>query len=332
MAQDSDTTRFEQGRAGTPVASGDPDRTRALPEHDDTGTGWPGQPAVDAGRADYAGGDAGRADYAGGDAGRADYAGGDAGRADYAGGPGSGYTGGAGADYAGGAADDPRGTGAPIVIRTGGGFLRGAFFLMATLAAVVAIVLGMTAVGILPHLRNPFGARTTDRSQPALLKSIQDMSRFVAAQGNFQVIVDVQNDAKYVPDFLVNDRTLFVAAGSVEAYVDFAAIDKGAITESADHRTVEIKLPAPQLNKPSIDHDKSYVFAQQKGVLNHLGDVFGNDPNKLQRLYQLGEQRIGAAATDSGLAQKAQDNTRKMLEGMLHSLGYTTVTVTFASP
>src|SRR5206468_11489523 len=133
----------------------------------------------------------------------------------------------------------------------------------------------------------------------------------------------------YIPDFLVNDRTLFVAAGSVEAYVDFGSIGQGAIQESADHKTVQIKLPAPQLNKPSIDHDKSYVFAQQKGVLNHLGDVFSNDPNKLQQLYQLGEQKIGDAARDSGLQAKAEDNTRKMLESLLRSLGYTTVTVDF---
>jgi hypothetical protein len=146
------------------------------------------------------------------------------------------------------------------------------------------------------------------------------------------VIVDVQNDKKYIPDFLVNDRTLFVAAGSVEAYVDFGSIGQGAIQESADHKTVQIKLPAPQLNKPSIDHDKSYVFAQQKGVLNHLGDVFNNDPNKLQQLYQLGEQKITDAARDSELAQRAEENTRKMLDGMLRSLGYTSITITFAGP
>jgi hypothetical protein len=220
----------------------------------------------------------------------------------------------------------------PIVVRTGGGFLRGLFFLTATAAVIVAIVLGMTAVGILPQLTNPFGARTTDRSQPALLKSIQDMQRFVAAEGNFQVIVDVQNDTRYVPDFLLNDRTLFVAAGNVQAYVDFTALGQGAISESADRRTVEIKLPAPQLNKPSIDHDKSYVFAQQRGALNRLGDVFQNDPNKLQRLYQLGEQKIADAAKSSELQQRAEDNTRRMLEGMLRSLGYTSVTIKYTAP
>jgi hypothetical protein len=219
-----------------------------------------------------------------------------------------------------------------VVLRTGGGLLRGLFFLAATVAVVVALVVGMTAAGVLPHLRNPFGGRSTDRSQPALLKSIQDLNRFVAAEGNFEVIVDVQNDRRYVPDLLVNDRTLFVAAGSVEAYVDFSALGQGAITESPDHRTVEIKLPAPQLNKPSVDHDRSYVFAQQKGLLNHLGDVFASDPNKLQQLYRLGEQKIAEAAKGSELRQRAEDNTRRMLEGMLKSLGYTSVKINYVTP
>jgi hypothetical protein len=274
-------------------SSADPYPTAELPEHD-TGTGWPGR----AGNGPAANGPAGNGPAANGIDG----------------------------------ADAAPPSAAPIVVRAGGGFLRGLFFLAATGALVVAIILGMTAVGVLPHLKNPFGSRTTDRSQPALLKSIQDMNRFVAAEGNFQVIVDVQNDKKYVPDFLVNDRTLFVAAGSVEAYVDFSRIGQGAITESADHRTVEIKLPAPQLNKPSLDHDKSYVFAQEKGLLNHLGDVFANDPNKLQELYKLGDQKIAEAATGSGLQQRAEENTRRMLDGMLRSLGYTSITINFASP
>jgi len=220
----------------------------------------------------------------------------------------------------------------PIVIERGGGFLRGLFWLVAVIGVIVALVLGTRAIGWWPHLSNPFGAKQTDRSQPVLLKSIQDLSRYVAAEGNFQVVIDLQNDRKYVPDVLLNDRTLFVAAGSVEAYVDFSSIGQGAITDSADHKTVTIKLPAPALGKPNIDHSKSYVFAQQKGLFNIFGDLFNGDPNKQQQLYLLAEQRIADTAKSSELPQRAQDNTRKMLEGMLHALGYTSVTISFAAP
>jgi uncharacterized protein DUF4230 len=216
--------------------------------------------------------------------------------------------------------------------RTGGGLLRGLFWLVATIGVIVALVLGVQSIGLWPHLRNPFQSKTTDRSQPVLLKSIQDLSRFVAAEGNFQVVIDLQNDKKYVPDFLLNQRTLFVAAGSVEAYVDFSTIGQGAITESPDRKSVEIKLPAPQLAKTNIDHDKSYVFAEQRGLLNRVGDLLSGDPNRQQQLYQLGEQKISDAAKDSGLLDRAQENTRKMLTGMLTSLGYTSITITFAAP
>lgn len=198
------------------------------------------------------------------------------------------------------------------------------------LALVVTGFLGVRALW--PGLHNPFADQRHDRSQPTLLKSIQDLSRFVAAEGNFEVVVDLQENRKYLPDFLVNDRTLFVAAGTVEAYVDLGALGEGAITESEDRRTAEIKLPAPQLGPANLNTERSYVFAQQRGLFNRVGDLFDNDPNKLRDLYRLAQEKIGDAARDSGLAQRAEENTRKTLEGMLRSLGYTSVTVTFAAP
>ena len=58
--------------------------------------------------------------------------------------------------------------------------------------------------------------------------------------------------------------------------------------------------------------------------------MFGGNPNKEQELYQLGEQRIDQAAKDSGLTQRAEDNTKAMLIQLLRSLGYTTITVNVA--
>ncbi|MBQ0990516.1 DUF4230 domain-containing protein [Micromonospora sp. PSH03] len=214
----------------------------------------------------------------------------------------------------------------------GGGAARGLLLLLGAAALAVVVLLGIQATGILPEFRNPFAKEQTDRSQPPLLKSIQDLSRYVAAEGNFQVVVDTQNDRRNVPDFLLNERTLFVGAGSVEAYVDFTKIGEGAVVQSADGKSVEIKLPAPQLGETNLDMEKSYVFAEQRGLLNRLGDLVGNDPNRQQQVYQLAEDRITAAARDSGLSARAEENTRKMLEGLLRSLGYQQITVTYIAP
>ncbi len=204
--------------------------------------------------------------------------------------------------------------------------------LVGTIGVIAALVFGLKAANLWPTLRNPFATESTDRSGPALLESVKDLSRYVAAEGSFQVLVDLQENKKFVPDILFNERTLFVGVGSVDAYVDFSAINSGAITISPDGKSVEIKLPEPQLEKPSLDTDKSYVFAQERGIANRIGDLVGSDPNKQQQLYQLAEQKIRDAANESELRERAKKNTSAMLESLLKGLGYERVTITYAAP
>lgn len=209
---------------------------------------------------------------------------------------------------------------------------RGLLVVLGAAAVAVVVLLGAQATNVFPDFRNPFAKEQTDRSQPPLLKSIQDLSRYVAAEGNFQVVVDLQNDRDNVPEFLLNQRTLFVGAGSVEAYVDFTKIGEGAVVVSPDGKSVEVKLPAPQLGQTNLDMEKSYVVAEERGLLNRINDLVKGDPNRQQQVYKLAEDRITAAARDSGLTDRAQENTNKMLEGLLRSLGYEKVTVTYTAP
>jgi hypothetical protein len=103
-----------------------------------------------------------------------------------------------------------------------GGFARVLIFTGVVFALIVASCLGLRAVHLLPSFDNPFSSKTTDRSQPVLLQSMRDLSRYVAADGTFQVIVDLQENKNNIPDFLINKRTLFVGSGSVEEYVEFS--------------------------------------------------------------------------------------------------------------
>jgi hypothetical protein len=202
-------------------------------------------------------------------------------------------------------------------------------------AGAVLLVVALLVVALLrftawrPSLSNPFGTRTIDRSQPALLLSLQDLSVYKAATANLQLIIDLEKDARFVPSFIKGERTLFVAAGSVDAEVDFSRIDKDAIKVSADRRTATITLPRPSLGKVRIDPNASYVASRQRGILDRLGSVVSGDPDSQRELYQLADRRIHAAAAQSDLISRAEQNTRATLQGMLRGLGYTRVTVTF---
>ena len=213
-----------------------------------------------------------------------------------------------------------------------GGFARVLIFTGGVFALIVAACLGLRAVNVLPSFDNPFADKTTDRSQPVLLQSMRDLSRYVAADGTFQVIVDLQENKENVPDFLLNQRTLFVGSGTVESYVDFGQIASGNLTVDEEKKTVTLKLPPPQQGQAALDMERSYVVAEERGLFNRIGDAFRSDADQQQRVYQMAQQRITEAARASGLDQRARENTEKMLQSLLGRLGYTTVTVEFANP
>ncbi|GAB3769297.1 hypothetical protein FB382_002498 [Nocardioides ginsengisegetis] len=200
----------------------------------------------------------------------------------------------------------------------------------AKLAAVAVVCMMVIAVGIAAAwklgVNLPFGVTDVDRSQPAVLKSIQDISEFHAAVGNFEVVLDYEHDVNWVPSFIAGERSLFVAAGTVDAYVDFSGLASGDVRLSDDGKSVVVRLPDAQLSKPNLDQDRTYLFSQDRGVLDRVGDALSTDDQ--QELYQLAETKLEAAAEESELERQAQDNTQAMLVGLFGSMD---MKVTFVS-
>ncbi|MGH9263609.1 MAG: DUF4230 domain-containing protein [Acidimicrobiales bacterium] len=195
----------------------------------------------------------------------------------------------------------------------------------------LALMLGAGRLGdFLPSLPNPFGSETVDRTSPALLQSLNDLSDYHAASGEFQVIVDTEKDTRFVPAFIRGERTVYVAGGSVDAVVDFSQLDERSIQVSPDRTSVSVVLPAPTLAEPTVDADESRVVSRDRGVLDRIGSAFSDNPTSERPLILAAEEKMRAAANGSDLRKRAEDNTRRMLEGMLGALGYTSVNVTFS--
>lgn len=205
---------------------------------------------------------------------------------------------------------------------------RGLLTPLVLIAATIAVVLVVQqAVHGLPHWLNPFHEETKDRSGPVLLQSIRDLNRYEAASGNFQVVVDLEKDAKFLPSSLRGKRTLFVGNGSVDAYVDFSRIATGAVKVNSDRTAATITLPHAQLEPTNLDTKRSYVYATERGLFDRFGDFFSSNPDNQQQLYVLASQKIQTAAQQSRLADQADANTKRMLENMLKALGFRTVAV-----
>jgi hypothetical protein len=195
---------------------------------------------------------------------------------------------------------------------------------------ILALLFGVNWVrGVLPDFHNPFKAQTVDRSGPAVLKSLQDLHSYHAATGNFQQIVDLQKDTP-LPDQLLGSRTLYIAYGSIDATVDFTNIDGDAVDVSSDRTSATITLPRPRLTSARLDPTRSYVYDQNEGALNKIGDLFGTNDHNQQELNVLAARKIEAAAQQgSGLIARARENTRTMLTSLLRALGFTSVNIVY---
>jgi hypothetical protein len=184
---------------------------------------------------------------------------------------------------------------------------------------------------LIPDVVNPFTTETVDRTGPAVLKSIQNLQDYRAASGHFEVIVDVEQDTRFVPDSIKGQRVLFVAIGSVDAGVSFTGLDESAIEVSDNRRSVSIELPPATFREPELDLERSYVYDRDRGAIDRIQSLLGDDPGVEPELYTLAEEKLANAARDgSGLLARAEQNTRLMLQGLLRGLGFTRVEVRFS--
>jgi Protein of unknown function (DUF4230) len=204
--------------------------------------------------------------------------------------------------------------------------------LVVTVVALIAVAGAGGLGGLLPNL-NPFASETKDRSQPAVLRSLERLSEYRAATANLQVIVDIEKDANYLPPFIKGERTLLVAAGNVDAVVDFNRLDRRSVAVSRDRKTVTVQLPAARLSEARLDLERTRVYDRDRGVLDRIGGVLDDDRDRDRELFALAERKLrDAAAADGSLRGAAQRNTELMLSNLLRAVGFKRIDVQFAAP
>ncbi|WKV75822.1 DUF4230 domain-containing protein [Streptomyces sp. PCS3-D2] len=196
-------------------------------------------------------------------------------------------------------------------------------------AVVVVLIVLVERFSLVPGFGGLFGHDTRDRSGPALLKSVQDMDRYEGAVGNFQVVVDLEEDAPFLPDAIRGTRTLYVGAGTVSGYVDMGGLDARSVTVNEDRTAATIRLPHAVLGPATLDPNRSYAVSKQRGLLDRIGDLFSDNPAGEQAVQKLAAQHIDEAARTAGLAERTEKNTTSMLEGLLGSLGFRDVVIAY---
>jgi hypothetical protein len=197
-------------------------------------------------------------------------------------------------------------------------------------AALAAAAVGLL-IGAVGGLKIPdiLGSETRDRSSDVVLLEMKNLSEYHAASAELQVGVDLEKDVKHVPSVLAGERAFYLAQGSVDGYIEFSDLNADAIQSSGDHRSVTVTLPPALLSKPRLDVEESRLLYRNRGVLDRVGSVFSDNPTSEKELQIEAVRRLAAAARQSELRERTEENTRTMLTGMMRGFGYENVTVKF---
>jgi hypothetical protein len=204
-------------------------------------------------------------------------------------------------------------------------------FIIAAVLLVVAavVVLRLADIG----LTNPFSETHKENPNAVVLAQLRDQSKYVAASGRFQTVIDSEQDADYLPDVLKGSRELFIAEGEVDGSVELSKLTEDAIKVSDDGQVLTVHVPPAQLSRPRLDTGATRLVSRERGLLDRMGDAIGGgDPTNQQALWQRAEQKINDAAAQSDLSRKTEQNTVTFLRGLFSNLGYREVNVVFDGP
>ena len=192
----------------------------------------------------------------------------------------------------------------------------------------VLCLFGVLIIGLI-SLFDPFASDTVDRSGPTMLEQIRELEEFTAAEGSFTQDVDLEEDARYLPDFLKGERVIALVTGTVRATVDFGGLDEDSIQVDESTNTIRITLPEPTLSDADIDESSARILSRDRGLLDRADDFFSGNPTDDGPLYQAAEEKVEAAARESDLVEEARANTEQWLTTFLGAAGFEHVEITW---
>lgn len=159
-----------------------------------------------------------------------------------------------------------------------------------------------------------------------ILREIKDLSRLETASFEFEKIITAETRQDVLWGAL-GESLIFVANGKVFAGVDFAQMADGDI-QVYDPVTVYVHLPRAQIfeDVPVLNNDLSYVADRDTGILTRA------DPELETQVRQEAEKAIRAAADESQILQRADNNARDFMTSFLSELGFENIIFTDERP
>ena len=146
-----------------------------------------------------------------------------------------------------------------------------------------------------------------------IIHDVQSLARLETIRYNVEKIITAETGQGAFA-FLIQDRLLLVAHGSVVAGIDMAKIKPEDMW--LDQGVLNVRLPAAEVFIATLDNDKTYVYERDTGLLK------SPDPNMETTARQAAQEEILKAALEDGILDQAMTNAQVYLLWFFETLGY----------
>lgn len=198
--------------------------------------------------------------------------------------------------------------------RRSGAWLILGMLLGVAVSGIVVLALGGRA---LVNLFSGSGNNTTVKVS-TVVRSIQELQRLETVRYTIDQVVTEEHEGM-LPQPWAGEKILLIAHGEVIAGVDLGQLSGNAVTVSGN--SVRVRLPDARILTTRVDNQKTRVYSRDTGLFS------APDPQLETRVRQQAESQLTQAALRDGILLTARDNARHTLSALLHSLGFTQVTV-----
>jgi hypothetical protein len=146
-----------------------------------------------------------------------------------------------------------------------------------------------------------------------IVHEVRSLARLETIQYSVEKVITAES-GQGLFGFLVGDRLLFVAHGTVIAGVDLEKLQPEDLR--VEEGVLYVNLPDAEVFIASLDNEQSYIYDRQQGFLTRGNQLLETEAR------QAAEDEILNAALDDGILEQAQVNAESYLLRLFLNLGY----------
>lgn len=152
----------------------------------------------------------------------------------------------------------------------------------------------------------------------SVVEQVRNVAQLTTVEVIESTMIEKGNDYGWL-NWARGDRIFMFVVAKIGAGIDFERFYESSFDVDTETGTVTVELPAAEITYISLDNEQTQVISRSTGVLTQGNPQLESDAR------QVAEDVLQQSAIEAGILDRAEQNARSVIEGLLLELGYSRV-------